>query len=321
MSRNFDRQYRLVVTRSGVTSQFTRERINFRIQKFAGGINNAGTINMYNLPESERNRFARPVPNIDTVIVEPRISVFLYAGYGTDLALAGRGVAKQAFSIKERADWITTFEFFTTLEQDANIQYQKDYINTPAITIMRDLFTQWLYPDFRITPNALARLQEVQTAYVVNGPVKRSITTLLNDFDVSFTVDEAGAKVAVAGETIDPPGFTLPLISQDTGLIGAPTINLTGVNVKAQLSSQIVGLYPMQSFILESETTRQTFQRASENFVDSPSNLYRQTFNVTETELVGDNRSGEWAAEITGVFQNLVYQGVDTTAQPRAVIQ
>lgn len=325
MGENFGRAYRLVINRNDETTVYTEQHIKFGIRKFAGGENNVAVIDVFNLPERERNRLARPIPSLDSVIVEPRITVFLYAGYrSTDLALVSRGVAKQAFTAKsdDGVNWRTHFETYSTLEQDVNTRIAYTCIDTPAREVLKSLFIQWKFPDVRITNEAAAILETILPDYVINGSVKNGIRRLLDTFNLMFTVDDDGPIVVVRGNAFDAsdPETSLPLISEQTGMIGTPQITLTGVTVRAELSSQIANLYPLRSFVLESQTTRATFQRFSIN-AGAPENKFRQRYTVIEMDIVGDSREGDWGAAITGVYPNFARQGIDVAAQPREPIQ
>ncbi len=309
MAQQFDRSARLVIVREGVATTIRGNRIQFRVEKFAGGENTMATVRIFNLSEEKRNLFARRVPNKNTILFEPRTTAFLYAGYGgDDVPLISRGVIVHAFNSRRSTDWVTEFQSYTTLEQDVNAKLEKSYKNTPALTIMLELFDKGRYPKPGFSDESKRRLSKVLPDYIVSGPIKPAIVNLLAQFKLTFNVDDDGTLVLVSGDSFDADlsDNVLPLISQQSGMIGAPTVTRTGINVRTDLDSRII---PFKSFVVEAQTITATLD------------VFLQRYTATQVVHIGDDRGDDWFTDIVGQYPGLIRQKLDAVLRAREPIQ
>ena len=309
MARQFDRFARLVVVREGITTNILRHRVQFRVDKFAGGENNAAMIRVFNLSEEKRNQLTRRIPNPATLIVEPRTTVFLYAGYGgDDVPLISSGVVLNAFNSRRSKDWVTEIQTNSTIEQDVNAKLDKSYKNTPALTILVELFDKGNYPIPVLSKEAKRRLQEVLPDHIVSGQVKKSIVSLLSKFKLTFNIDHEGSIVLVSGDSVDAdvPQNVLPLISQKSGMIGAPTVTKTGIVVRTLLDHRIL---PYKSFVVQAQTVTETI------------GVFSQRYTATQVQHIGDTRGDDWFTEIVGSYPNFVREKIEVNLRPREPIQ
>ncbi len=315
MARQFDRAARLTVVTPGQTVKITEQRISFQVDKFAGLENNTAVIQAYNLPEAARNLFTRRVPTRETLMdPESRITAFLYAGYaGQPLPLISRGVGLDIDAQNARVgpDWITEFKTYGTLEQDVNARLQRSYINTPALEILDQLIDKWGFPPARLSRDIFRLLKSfVFPSYTVNGPVTKSIRSLLRKFELTMTITEEGHPlVAVIGNAADDEIIAeddLPLISQESGMIGSPKITRRGISVRTELDARIA---PLHSFVVKSNTVTATL------------GVFRQRYTAVEVQLVGDTRGDDWYTEAAGIYPAFARTGATVPLQPPEPVQ
>lgn len=307
MARLFDRVARLVVVIAGQTINITGQRIAFRVDRYAGLEANSAVIQVYNLPEAARNLFVRRVPTRETLIVAPRLTAFLYAGYvGQPLALLSRGVGLNidAQNARRGPDWITEFQTYSTLEQDVNARLQRSYAATSAIVILDELVKAWGYPPTEMPKEIREFLTStVLASYTANGSVKQSIRNLLARFELSMTVNEEGHPiVAVTGNAFDAGTAEedLPRINQRRGMIGSPQITRQGISVRTLLDPRIA---PLHSFLVESDTVTATL------------GVFSQRYTAIEVQHIGDSRGDDWFTEASGIYPAFARTGAGVPLQ------
>ena len=313
MARLFDRAARLTVVTAGQTVEVEGQRISFRVDKYAGLENNSAVIQVYNLPERVRNLFVRRVPSRETLIVAPRLTAFLYAGYtSAPLPLLARGVGLNIDAQNARVgpDWITELKIYSTLEQDANARLQRSYVATSAIVIFDELVSAWGYPPAVIPDDIRSFLtSSILASYTVNGSVKKSIRGLLARFELTMSVNDEGHPiVAVTGNAADAVIVEgdLPLINEGTGMIGSPQITRQGVTVRTLLDPRIT---PLRSFVVESATVTATL------------GVFRQRYTAVEVQHVGDTRGDDWYTETAAIYPAFARTGAAVPLQVPEPIQ
>ena len=108
---NFDRVAQISFTGVDV-NPVTDLRITFTIEKNDGDNFNKGSITIFNLPESARNKLARPYP-IGFPMIEPVITVFLKAGYKDEDVQMFSGQLVSATNVRTGPDWRTDMFVFS----------------------------------------------------------------------------------------------------------------------------------------------------------------------------------------------------------------
>ena len=289
----FDRNVELVVVQEDETFAITRNRIDFRVEKFPGGlVNNRASVTVYNL--NFRARAILTKRRLD-LQVKPFTDVFISAGYKSDgsTAMIFRGQLIDGSNSRVGPDWVTTFEAFTAYEQGANalLSPQKhSYLETAPKTIVNELFAVLNYNKVRFSMEAETILdaeQKVTQAFAGRADV--AIKKFLGQFDLVFKLEDDGPVVVVSGSAAntDQDVGDIPLISVETGLVGTPKIVHQGVEIRTLLNPD---LKIFKRFRLRSLTT------------DGSLALTDQEFTAMKLQHFGSNRSEDFFTEIRGAF-------------------
>lgn len=289
----FDRLVELVISREDETVAVVRNRIDFRVEKFPGGlVNNRASVTVYNLGFKTRALLTRRRVDIK---VKPFTNVFISAGYKSDgsTSMIFRGQVIDGANTRVGPDWITTFEAFTAFEQGENamVSPQKQtYLDTAPKKIIDDLFAVLNYNKVRYSDEALveiAKVQKVTQAFA--GRADAAIKKFLTRFGLSYSLEDDGPVVVVKGSAANTTQAItqIPLVSVETGLIGTPKITHRGVEIKTLLNPE---LKIFKRFRLRSLTTDGSLQ------------LSDQEFTAMKLQHYGSNRSEDFFTEIRGAF-------------------
>ena len=289
----FDRNVELVVVQDDEIFAITRNRIDFRVEKFPGGlVNNRANVTVYNLNFKVRAILTKRRLDLKA---KPFTDVFISTGYKSDgsTAMIFRGQLIDGSNSRVGPDWITTFEAFTAFEQGANaiLAPQKhSYLETRPKTIVNDLFTVLNYNKVRFSLEAETILdaeQKVTQAFA--GRADAAIQKFLGQFDLVFKLEDDGPVVVVSGSATntEQAAEDIPLISVETGLIGTPKITHQGVEIKTLLNPD---LKIFKRFRLTSLTT------------DGSLAFQDQQFTTMKLQHFGSNRSEDFFTELRGVF-------------------
>jgi len=234
---------------------------------------NKATISVYNLVEESRDL-------IDEADKEEDITVELYLGYGGENFRVFKGEATQAENSWDGTDYITTFKAYDGLKASKK-KYNKSH--APKTN----------YAD--VVKDALKGLGDTVSGVVID--VKKEISqnglTLSGATDVimgklmaampkqnlEFTIQDGIAYVKPAGSMTNPND--IPIISQDTGMIGAPKKTKKGIEFDSLIQR---GLTPTRGIELVSKKTK-----------------YNGIFIIQKSKYSGETRGSEWKATCTAI--------------------
>ncbi len=297
----FDRIVELIVqTKSDVPAQDDPERqshnitnlkIDFRIQKFPGPVDNRGTIRVYNLRSTLRKLLSKR--RIDFA-APPFTTIFLKAGHvrGGGAKTILRGVVIKGESSRIGADWITEIEVMTSQQQVAAAfcNPESTFLSTPPKVIVDNLFGQLNYGTPLYSVDVLQIFVNAQPVnFAFTGRVDRAIARILRRYDLTYTLDDTGPFVVETKGAINPeiPLRAIPLVSPETGLVGTPKITDRGVELRTILNGE---LRIFHRFNLRSDTT------------DESLDLQDRQFTVIKLEHVGTNRGEDFFTNVEGTF-------------------
>lgn len=289
----FDRNVELVVIQGDEIHAITRNRIDFRVEKFPGGqSNNRATITIYNLGFMVRGILTKR--RVD-VKVKPFTQVFLSAGFKSDgsTALIFRGQIIDGSNRKVGPDWISEFEAFTAWDQTQNAILSPElhnYRKTAPSKIAIDLFLVLNFTTVRFSQEAQDVIDAADKMTIAfAGRVDRTIKRFLGQFGLSYTIDDDGPLVVVSGSASNTEQVIdeIPIISVETGMVGTPKITHKGVEIKTLLNPE---LKIFKRFLLRSETT------------DGSLAIKDQEFTAMKLQHFGSNRQEDFFTELRGAF-------------------
>ncbi len=289
----FDRNVELVVSQGEEFHFINRHRIDFRVEKFPGGlVNNRTNVTVYNLDSKVRALLTKR--RVD-LAVKPFTDIFISAGYKADesTAMIFRGQMIDGASARIGPDWVTTFEAFTAFEQGENAllsPQNQTYLDTAPKTIIDDMFRVLNFNKVRYSPEAeeaLAKANKVTQAFA--GRADAAIRKFLDQFDMVYAVDDEGPVVTIKGSAANTSQSPdeIPLVSVETGLVGTPKITHKGVEIRTLLNPE---LKIFKRFRLRSLTT------------DGSLKIEDQEFTAMKLQHFGSNRAEDFFTEIRGAF-------------------
>lgn len=289
----FNRVVDLLISGEDKEFRISKNRIDFRVEKFPGPlVNNRANVTIYNLNFEARSLITRR--RVD-IAVKPFTDIFISAGYESDdsVGLIFRGHIIDGSSARIGPDWVSTFEAFTAFDQGQNaiVSPQKQtYLETAPKTIIDELFQVLNFNKVRYSTEALEAIQaENKVTQAFAGRADVAILKFLDQFGMVYTLDDEGPVVTLRGSaanTSQAPG-EIPVVSRETGLVGTPKITHKGVEVRTLLNPE---LKIFKRFRLRSLTT------------DGSLLLADQQFTAMKLQHFGSNRAEDFFTEIRGAF-------------------
>ncbi len=268
-------------------------RIEFRVQKFASAlVNNRATIRVYNLQKAVRTLVNKLI--LDQK-VGPYTTVFLSAGYKSEGAgLIFRGVILEGRNERTGPDWISEFTAMTAFQQTASALCDDTctFLKTPPRVIADRLFSllKSKTPEYSSEASTiLSNARTITVAFV--GRIDQALNRFLAGYNIQYTIDDEVPFVIRAGSARKPAAAasSLPLVSPETGLIGAPKITSRGVEIRSLLNPK---LKVFERFVVKSETIHDTLQSGGVG----------RDFTAVKVEHFGSNRDNDFYTEVSGLF-------------------
>jgi hypothetical protein len=188
------------------------QRISFGVKKSLSKTPNTCEVKIYNLAPLTRGE-----------VEEDGVQVKVEAGYDGVTKLLFQGDVRSAFSETDGAHWVTTMHLADGGKAFGNARGNRSYRGgTRVITILRDLaksFGLELPRDVLAAPELRTQFA---AGYVLDGPVRDHLTTLLDRFGYSWSIQNGRLQVlrddaVVAG--------TVREISEATGMLGSPAMD------------------------------------------------------------------------------------------------
>lgn len=262
------RDLRLTVDGAAVSAEISGLYVKFRVRWEASGTPATGDIEVYNLSEGSENR-----------IRDRGKSVELFGGYqGGSLESIAQGDVRRVSRKRVGLDRVAVIRFGGNIDKTQRTVFSRAYQGRVSVRqVVRDVVADMdgiEVGDLRAIP-AGAALENRSFAL----PSRTVLTGLLAPLDLAWYEEGGEISVIARGQSKDDRYDII--ISEQSGMVGTPTITDDGVRVRTLLDHRI----RMDTrFRVESE-----YGEASG--VD---------YHVVSYEHSGDNRSGGWFTDIEG---------------------
>lgn len=249
--------------------------VGFTVEKSVSGTPNTATISILNLAAGSRGKLKN---EFDRVRLE--------CGYMGQLGSRGNiGVIFDGFirDVKHAREEASG-DISSTIEcGDGDKGFRQGVIakTWPAGTKPRDIVSDLhaAMPDVDIgTIDGLDDAQPYRRPVTMVGPVRRCMDQIARTHRLLWSVQDGALEVIPADGYIDD----VVLLSKETGLVGVPTVTDNGVQVRALLNPQI--------------RVNRVIEVRSETL---DMNDAGGRFRVSGLTFTGDNRDGEFIADIT----------------------
>lgn len=205
----------------GVSMETDSLRCAFEIERDEKPWPNTATIRIWNLTPAHRAELAdlQGVPCV------------LAAGYQGANGQLFSGMLREAQSVKEGTDWITTItgvdgELDTEGEPIAGKSIHKTWAKaTPCLQILKDFIAEMKLAEGNASvagaAAALSTGMMLSHAFTVDGPILDELTYFMRSVGLAWSIQDGAFQVRLA----DAPASVGPLISPLTGLVGHVTIS------------------------------------------------------------------------------------------------
>jgi hypothetical protein len=274
----------------------TNLRVAFDVKKSDGETMNSAIITIYNMNSAGRYALSTPRP-FNSALVGTVIKCLLYAGYEGDEQELIAGDIFHAFSTKVGPDWITTIEIYSGIlaASSSNVNFGLDG-KTSALNVVKKL-TAPLGIDVEYTAAAKTILQsKTLFDFSESGMPLRSTNRFLNSFGLEFTIDDDNHGLVYkigTSRDVDAVSGGENTFHVQTGLIGTPKINRTGVDIVALLRPSIS---LMQKVFIVSKTISQHLQKDE---------ALKNEYYVKGLRHYGDTHDDEWFTALECYYADL----------------
>lgn len=250
-------------------------KIVFDIDKSISSTQNTGTIEIWNLSESNRNAMGKELDDIT-----------LEAGYlppqgGGNVGVIFSGQIRDVTHYKKGPDIITTLFLGDGDKAIRSAVTSKSYkAGTPVKEVVDDLSKELEKEGVSRGEQKLPEnLGSFKRPYATVGSVKRELDLLSRGFNFYWSVQNGVCEI------IPGDGFVggIVLITPETGMVGTPTITDNGVKVTALLNPEV---RPGRRVRIESKTLEM--------------NAANGEYRVSQCRFSGDNREGDMIVFIHG---------------------
>lgn len=245
-------------------------RMQFTIEKKLVKDPNSCTLIITNANEDTRARLSK----------KP-LTVRLEAGHNGIARPLFLGNAKDAFSYRERTDWITKI-----IMGDGSSAYSYARVNrsykrgTPMKVILRDIANAMglvIPPDIEASDDLTSQIASGES---IEGPARDELTRLLAKYGFNWSVQDGKLQILRTGQIREDRAW---LIDGDTPIIGSPQYGPTEKeDGKPTLSLKCL-MFP--------ELTPGGKIRVRSRSVDG-------VFRIHELKSTGDTRGGDWYTDV-----------------------
>ena len=284
--RRFLRSVRVTVGDADSAVKVEDLYIRFRIKREATASSAEGTIDIYNLNESNETR-----------IHERAVRVVLEAGYQDRLATIIDGRVRRVERERVDLDRITRIHIggHTADAEAVGSARRSIFMRTYEGTVqVRDIVRDGVeHMMLEIGNVDLIPEDEVETDFKYNGSTQIMLTERLRPLGLEWYEDNGVIRFSRFGKSADDRDGIV--ISERTGMIGTPTVTDDGIRVRTMLDArmQLDTLIRVESSVLDKTASGDA---ANERAVEIENRLWK----IIEVEHVGDNREGDFASTVEG---------------------
>ena len=255
--------------------------IRFRLRCEATDTPPSGHVDVYNLNERSEVR-----------IRERGRLIKLFAGYeGDELPIIFDGNVRRVERLRAELDRITRMHVGGRPEVDAPARsiFMRSYEGEVPV---RDIVADGVdVLGLELGPTDLIPADAVESDFVYNGPTRTMITQRLRPLGVEWYEEAGVARFSKFKEASDdrPEGI---VISEQTGMIGTPTVTDDGIRVPTLLDARLrLGVtFTVKSSVIDAPLAENL--RAAE--------IEDGRWKAIDVLHVGDNREGPFRTEVEG---------------------
>lgn len=282
MAEQFDRQVTITIGVGDAILAISDNKIEFELETSRAGFPNEAKIGIYNLSRTTRQR-----------IKDAGEFIQLEAGYPQNKGIIFKGnLAKVWHERVSKTDIVTRIE-----AADGLSDFQNAMINTtlPAGQNSPKDIVQACAAQFEVVGvgslNILDGLPGTDRATVLCGNVKDELDKVGRKHDFSWSIQNNELELVKNGEAIED----VTIVSKETGMIGAPTVTESGVDVKVLLNPKLRVnriIQVISDFIDDADTL---------NFNKRDTDLGGGFYRMDKIKYAGTNRAdGEFTCTIEG---------------------
>jgi len=197
-------------------------RVTFSIDKTDNRAPNKATVAVYNLNETHRKTIAERQP------------ISIQAGYvgSTSLLFSGTISKGGVKTVKDRVDWVSTFESGDGAKEYQTARLNKSYgPGTPTIVVVQDLVNALGVGIGNVkqkmnTAQTRKNIKEFKKGFVVAGQVSNSLNKVFTALGFQWSIQDEQVQILLPGEaTIE----SVVVLNPSSGLIGSPEVSEKGV--------------------------------------------------------------------------------------------
>lgn len=267
------------------TTVITDHRIEFKIEKHGRKTPNQCEVRLTNLAFPSREAF-----------VDGPVKVRLEAGYGDTLRLLFVGDLRFASNEHDGTEWLTKLQIADGARAFAEARVNKSYgKGTPLLTVLSDIAKRFgvsLPTNVLNSPDLKIR---IGTGEVITGYASDEMTRVLAPFGLEWSFQNGGLQILRVDDVL--PGVTRT-ISQDDGMIGAPTIDPPKIRAPAKANKRGKGTAPRVPKMKVKHTLFPELTPGERIEVQSRS--LNGTFRIDSLIHEGDNHGSDWTTTIEG---------------------
>jgi len=284
----FGRQWELLFIKDGRVERLTDPyRVQFRVVALPGIVGSVAQLAIANAPQDLRRRVSRRFADAGRLVPSDAETIQLAAGV-EEAQVIHRGLPVLATTSKQGPEFVTAIESNPSVERHRNSDVQRAWPEAPVQAIVDELLDTARLGRPSWSAGALATVAGQRMTVSASGGALKAVKKILDKFDLVFVIDHFGVRITEMGTT--EPGDQVPLIAEETGMIGPPKITKTGVQVRTVLRPDISVLRP---FDVRAQTLVETLDRE------------QQRYFAQRVEHVGDTRGDRWETRVTGFYEGL----------------
>ena len=260
-------------------------RIGFKIEKSLVGYPNLGSVSIYNLSETSRNKIA-----------QEGLKVQLFAGHeDTGVPLLFEGDIINVVHVYKKPDWITEIyaaDGLTILNSSTINKTLPAGVDT--LQIYNELVTQMEGISKGVTEgleNCLSGKRSLLRELQLSGNVKDWLDKISKDCGFEYSVNDGVIETVPTGQPVSDVAPTT--INQTSGMLGSPERTDVGVSVRNLL---LPTLKLGRTIRIESITT--TLNVGNLFFRKVPEIRNRGVYRIDKLTHVGDTHDNTWETQI-----------------------
>jgi len=285
MANFFIRKVRLIVGEPGSGGlEITDLRISFNIELSLVGYPSTGSIQIYNLNKSNRNK-----------IKEEFTKIYLYAGYEESIALIFSGNIVNVTHEKNGTDWITNLFCGDAIQSINSSTINK---SLPPGQTTESIFNELIGQMDGVTKGVTEGLKDCLTKkrsllrrLVLTGNVKDWLDKLAQNCGFDYSINNSVIETTTKDKPLtDEPSIEL---SQSNGMIASPELTEVGIKVKSLLLPQL-----KLGRRIEIKSISSKINIGNLIFRKVPTTVGVGIYRTDKINHVGDTHSNDWFSNI-----------------------